>query len=350
MKKVLICLLAFIVLFVSSVPAFASFSFDALECPSPDPSSDMGSDHYLVWYDYTQSSYFVWFMSRYHYFYFIDNNTAKEFNARDMYGGFYKLDTSYDTYTPCELTLQSVYNNNRSDILFIYSTHEIKIGSTVFITQGFQDGYIPETPTDPDTPETPDEDNSGILSGLSNVVNSIKNLGSNIQTHLLSLGTSIVSGIGDFFKGLVFPDEGYIEGKIKQLQGSFSNLLGFDVSEVTDLFDVTTTHQSSSGNIHGGAGVSFGDVNKNDFDNTDDVIISSPDNKININGLEFEFKAFDNKFLLQGIEFFRPIIRGFVVLMLVFFNMNQILHLIGQGSLSEALKGGQHPNDNWIFS
>lgn len=51
----------------------------------------------------------------------------------------------------------------------------------------------------------------------------------------------------------------------------------------------------------------------------------------NIPGLgEIKLTFFDASYLKRGIEYFRPIIRGFIVLLLVFFNYKQVLTLIGQ--------------------
>ena len=50
-----------------------------------------------------------------------------------------------------------------------------------------------------------------------------------------------------------------------------------------------------------------------------------------INGVgTLNLTFFDTSFLKRGIEYFRPIIRGFIVLLLVFFNYKQVLTFIGQ--------------------
>lgn len=43
-----------------------------------------------------------------------------------------------------------------------------------------------------------------------------------------------------------------------------------------------------------------------------------------------ELTFFDTSFLKRGIEFFRPIIRGFIVLLLAFYHYRQVLTFIGQ--------------------
>lgn len=43
-----------------------------------------------------------------------------------------------------------------------------------------------------------------------------------------------------------------------------------------------------------------------------------------------KLKFFDSKYLIQGVAFMRPYIRGFIVLLLVLFSWRQIMSLIGQ--------------------
>lgn len=59
-----------------------------------------------------------------------------------------------------------------------------------------------------------------------------------------------------------------------------------------------------------------------------------------INGLgTMNLKFFDTKYLIQGVEFFRPFIRGFIVLLLIFYNAKMFLgfigHNVGKGESSE---------------
>lgn len=137
-----------------------------------------------------------------------------------------------------------------------------------------------------------------------------------IIDYLTELPTTISNGIVNGLKTLFVPSSSYLEIKKDQLEASFTDLLGFDVAAVQNIFDPS---------------------------NTTETIINSETSKININGIgEIEFKAFDNKYLLDGINKFRPIIQGFIVLMLAFFNLNQLLNVIGQSSLTGlSNKGGK---------
>lgn len=57
-------------------------------------------------------------------------------------------------------------------------------------------------------------------------------------------------------------------------------------------------------------------------------------------------KFVDFSWVVQGVEYFRPFIRGFIVLLLVFFNVRQALSMFGLNtgeiaSVSETTGGGK---------
>ena len=115
--------------------------------------------------------------------------------------------------------------------------------------------------------------------------------------------------INDILSELFIPDEDYLTSKKEQLENSFSNLLGFEVSSVEAMFEsvdtITEFKSGGSVSVYGVGNVNFNGVN--------------------------------NNLLMTGINKFKPIIRGFTALMLIFFNMNQLLNLIGQGSITQAI-------------
>lgn len=59
---------------------------------------------------------------------------------------------------------------------------------------------------------------------------------------------------------------------------------------------------------------------------------------ITIGGKSFNVKFFDTKYLIQGVNYFRPFIRGFIVLLLLFYNYKMFLGFIGH-SIGVAPKG-----------
>ena len=134
-------------------------------------------------------------------------------------------------------------------------------------------------------------------------------LGINITTAIEEAVNAIGNFTEDLLKKMFIPDENYLVDKKNQLEQSFTNLMGFEVSTVSSMFESVDTVEefksSGSVSVYGVGAVNFNGVN--------------------------------NQLLLSGINKFKPIIRGFMALMLVFFNMNQLLNLIGQGSITQAI-------------
>lgn len=66
-------------------------------------------------------------------------------------------------------------------------------------------------------------------------------------------------------------------------------------------------------------------------DSIEEQPIEDIDGEYYISGVgTFNLKFFDTGFLKQGIEYFRPLIRGFVVFLLVLYNYRNVLSFIGQ--------------------
>lgn len=62
-----------------------------------------------------------------------------------------------------------------------------------------------------------------------------------------------------------------------------------------------------------------------------DTALSNVEKDYNISGVgTLKLKFFDASYLLQGIEYFKPLIRGFIVFLLLLYNYHQILSFIGQ--------------------
>lgn len=73
------------------------------------------------------------------------------------------------------------------------------------------------------------------------------------------------------------------------------------------------------------------DVLSNFVDNLNEKDIADISSNYDIPGVgSFKFTFFDASYLKDGIEFFRPIIRGFITLLLLFYNYRQVLSFIGQ--------------------
>ena len=64
---------------------------------------------------------------------------------------------------------------------------------------------------------------------------------------------------------------------------------------------------------------------------TDGTPVQDVEGDYSISGVgTFKLKFFDTQFLYQGVEYFRPFIRGFIVLLLAFYNIKMLLGFIRQ--------------------
>lgn len=154
---------------------------------------------------------------------------------------------------------------------------------------------------------------SGIISGLENIWEKITNIPSVITDwfatvyntlfdklrelgeNIKSLPTTVLNGLKEIF----IPDTADIEETFMKGVDAISAKFGFPE------FDLDALADSS---------VQPDDVTS-DYD---------------IPGVgTMNLKFFDASFLVQGVEYFRPFIRGFIVLLLVFYNWRQFLSFIG---------------------
>ena len=79
--------------------------------------------------------------------------------------------------------------------------------------------------------------------------------------------------------------------------------------------------------------------------------ISNHSGTVEILGYSFTADFLDVSYLISGVTTFRPYIRGFIILLIFLYNINQFLHFIGAGGLSLGANivtriGGGNKNDN----
>lgn len=119
-----------------------------------------------------------------------------------------------------------------------------------------------------------------------------------IVDSILSLPSLIIDGI----KSIFIPDTDQLKADFNNMLDSISNSFGISFDSIGDLSDSWEETPAT-------------DIEKN----------------YNIHGVgTLKLKFFDTKYLIQGIEYFRPLIRGFVVFLLLLYNYYQILTFIGQ--------------------
>lgn len=140
---------------------------------------------------------------------------------------------------------------------------------------------------------------TGIFSG----VNSIVQILQDIWAWLNNLLDSIVQAFIDMLVGLFVPGDGFIDGKIGQIQSKL-DLIGVAPYDMSHIFD------SDDGNP-------FRNIT------------------IDIYGKEVVIVSFD--YLPPFLDKFRPVIRGLLVLLLLYYSINQLLALL---RLSGMMEGG----------
>lgn len=134
---------------------------------------------------------------------------------------------------------------------------------------------------------------------------------------IVNLPNTILDGI----KGIFVPDEGAIEQAFYDFLRELEMKFNFNTEFFKGLFfdpDGTPLEGSAVTDVKG---------------------------EYEIPGVgKFNLTFMDSEFLYQGVEFFRPFIRGFIVLLLFMFHINSVLSLIGQdGGIKEGKEIGQTP-------
>ena len=169
-----------------------------------------------------------------------------------------------------------------------------------------------DTTVQPDSGWKPDDSDtlwgwlSNLVGGIGALVQDLANIPSKIANALkgffdgvIAAITSLPNLIIDGIKGIFVPDANYIETAFD----SFIDELKFKFNIDTDFFE--SLFQSEKP--------------------VEDVYI---DYSIPYVG-DFHLKVFDAKFLVDGVEFFRPFIRGFLVLLMFFFHGKQLIGFFG---------------------
>lgn len=158
---------------------------------------------------------------------------------------------------------------------------------------------------------------------MSSIINGITNIGESLKTFSLD----IISGIGDFFKELwqwledIVTTIGYLPVVIDN---------GIRMIFVPDTENLKLQFDQMLDSISSSFGISFESINdfKNNWSEKPVSDISSDYTLFGVGTLKLKF--LDTSYLINGIERFRPVIRGFVVFLLILYNYYQMLTFIGQ--------------------
>lgn len=136
------------------------------------------------------------------------------------------------------------------------------------------------------------------------VTDALKNIGKTIFGAFVDTLQSIIDGIlaipkavGEFIKNLFVPKDGEMDKALDKLKSAFSGLLYS--------YELTSLATGSK---------EFGDITCTLYGKKVTIL--------------------DASLVLKGVGYFRSIIRGFIALLLVLFNVNQFLGFIGQPAIS----------------
>lgn len=116
----------------------------------------------------------------------------------------------------------------------------------------------------------------------------------------------VVDGVVNGIKNLFIPDKDYFSNKLKSVEGKYLGILGFSVDD----FEAILMGFSK------------------------ETPITDINTELNIGGNMQKVNVLNSSVVVQGVNYFRPYIRGFVVLLMVFFSMNQLMHLFKINSIS----------------
>lgn len=131
-----------------------------------------------------------------------------------------------------------------------------------------------------------------------------------LPTNLVNGLKSLFDGLGDIFDelpnkikdvitGIFVPDTDYIKTRFNVFTDELTSKFGLDTSYFEDLFSQEKP--------------------------VEDVYA-----EYDVPGVgKLNFKVFDTSWFTWGINYFRPIVRGFTVLMLLFYNIRQLIGFFG---------------------
>lgn len=138
-----------------------------------------------------------------------------------------------------------------------------------------------------------------VWSFFESAFSSLGDVVSNIWNAVKGIPDSILDGL----KWLFVPSEDSINQSIQTLSNTFKSTFGIDSYDISNIFGTETEIADQQGTI-------------------------------SICGYEFTGTVFSVKYLTRAISTFRPVIRGFLVFLLVLYNINQLLALIRQNPIA----------------
>lgn len=140
---------------------------------------------------------------------------------------------------------------------------------------------------------------------------------SNILNAVKGIPDAILEGI----KRIFIPDSDKIQSSIDRLKEVAKSKFGVETVDLSGIMGVGTEISNQTGTVE-------------------------------ILGYSFTADFLDVRYLVSAVATFRPYVRGFIVLLIFLYNINQFLHFIGAGGLSlganivTRMNSGGDKNDN----
>lgn len=193
----------------------------------------------------------------------------------------------------------------------LFTGHSGKIPESVeeyneLVLQDLNSGVVPEVSTDVivGTPDQvlPDE-GDGTLAGTV----------SGILAQVMALPQNIANLILDGVKSIFIPDPEHLEGEFMGLLEELNDVYSFD-------FDLDSLFSAGK--------------------EPEDIYGYYP-----VSGKSLPVLFVSWHYLKKGVEYFRPYIRGFIVLMLIFYNLRQFMAIFGLGGVMNGDSGDNRRND-----
>lgn len=131
-----------------------------------------------------------------------------------------------------------------------------------------------------------------------NAFSTVTGVVQNIFNSVVQIPDKILDGL----KWLFIPSEDEINKSIQTLSNTFKATFGVDSYDISNIFGTETE-------------------------------IADQQATISVGGYEFTLTVFNVKYLVRAISTFRPVIRGFIVFLLILYNINQFFALIRQAPI-----------------
>lgn len=156
-----------------------------------------------------------------------------------------------------------------------------------------------------------------VWSFFESAFSSLGDVVSNIWNAVKGFPDAILEGI----KRIFIPDSDKIQSSIDRLKEVAKSKFGVETVDLSGIMGVGTEISNQTGTVE-------------------------------ILGYSFTADFLDVRYLVSAVATFRPYVRGFIVLLIFLYNINQFLHFIGAGGLSlganivTRMNSGGDKNDN----